>query len=288
MDGYVMTCGRSRGDAEEDLGVLGEEPPRAWWHSYAGTTDPGRPTLLVEADADGWRAYLGGIPTGPAGPDGGGEDGADDGGGAASGFALAFAGGPGEEASGGVVRLVARWLEDLAEGRPDGPVSACLRRHFPAGTLERLRHADPREAAEETRRLLARTLADVAWLPAPGDAAGPGRPAAGGEPPAWIGTVHHRSSRERFVLRVEELLSGAEGRALLLNRVGGPAQAPPGRPGERLSVLTDRPAPALDAGPVALAGGGPSFGTLSARALIVAGAVVAVGCVVWVLWMATA
>lgn len=275
MDGYVMARGRARGD--EDHGSLGVRPPGAWWRSYAETTDPDRPTLLVEADADGWRAYLGGIPAGP----GAAED-------DPPGFALAFAGGPGEEAADGVVRLVARWLEDLAEGRPDGPVSACLRRHFPDGTVERLHgDADGRKTAGEARLLLARTLADVAWLPAPGDAGGPDRP-RGGEPPAWIGTVHHRSSRERFVMRVEELLSGVEGRALLLNRVGGPRQAPPGRPGERLTVLTDRPAGALVGGPVALTDRRPPYATLSAKVLIVAGAMVAVGCVVWVVCMATA
>ncbi|MBH1933395.1 hypothetical protein I5Q34_03685 [Streptomyces sp. AV19] len=267
MDGYVMARGRARGD--EDQGFPGAGPPVAWWRSYAGTTDPDRPTLLVEAGAGGWRAYLGGIPAGEAGT---------------AGFALAFAGGPGEEAAGGVVRLVARWLEDLAEDRPDGPVSACLRRHFPDGTVERLRRADAPEAAGETRLLLARTLADVAWLPAPGDASGPDLPAAGGDPLAWIGTVHHRSSRERFVMRVEELLSGVEGRALLLNRVGGPAQAPQGLPGERLTVLTDQPAHALRAGPVPLAAQDSPYGALSAKALILAGAVLAVGCVVWAVW----
>ncbi|GAA0394810.1 hypothetical protein [Streptomyces luteireticuli] len=280
MDGYVMARGRARDDEDhgvpdENHGFLGARPPGAWWRSYTGSTDPDRPTLLVEADAGGWRAYLGGIPAGPLGAEPAPDT-------APSGFALAFTGGPGEEAAGGVVRLVARWLEDLAEGRPDGPVSACLRRHFPDGTVERLGGTD---TAGETRLLLARTLADVAWLPAPGDAGGPDLPAAGGDPPAWIGTVHHRSSRERFVMRVEELLSGVEGRALLLNRVGGPEQAPAGRPGERLTVLTDRPAGTLGGGPVALAGGRPPYGALSAKALILAGAVVVVGCFVWVLCM---
>ncbi|GAA3030707.1 hypothetical protein GCM10020000_04350 [Streptomyces olivoverticillatus] len=45
-----------------DYAFLGAAPPRQWWRSYADVADFEYPTLLVESDAQGWRAYASGQP----------------------------------------------------------------------------------------------------------------------------------------------------------------------------------------------------------------------------------
>lgn len=242
MDGYVMSRGRAR---DRDYDFLGAVPPVAWWRSYANGADFEYPTLLVESDTLGWRAYLSGIRSART-----------DAVGTPLRFTLVLSGSPADEAAPCVARFVVRWLEDIAARRPAGAVGACLDRHFPAGDADRLLGLRDSAAVDETRRRLEEALTDPAGpsgLEKTYDSnSGDGTDRSG--PPSWINSVQDGLSRECFAVRVGELLSGTPGRALLLNLATEAGDVPVTGPEDRAAVLVVRPKQDFGPGPVAIPG----------------------------------
>ncbi|MFI9248914.1 hypothetical protein [Streptomyces sp. NPDC053069] len=242
MDGYVMSRGRDR---DRDYGFLGAAPPVAWWRSYSRVADFEYPTLLVESDARGWRAYFSGIRSERT-----------DAVGTPLRFTLVLSGGPADEAAPRVARFATQWLEDIAARRPAGAVAGCLDRHFPADDVDRLLELRDAAAVDETRRRLEEALAEPAG-PAGSERTGDGDPGHGtprSGPPSWINTVRDGLSRECFAVRVGELLSGTRGRALLLNLATEAGDVPDAGPDGRVAALVVHAKQDFGPGPVAIPG----------------------------------
>ncbi|MFD7815627.1 hypothetical protein ACFV6E_22245 [Streptomyces sp. NPDC059785] len=243
MDGYVMFRARRR---DRDYDYLGAAPPAQWWRSYAEVADFEYPTLLVESDASGWRAYLSGIRSART-----------DAVGTPLRFTLVLSGTPADEAAPRVARFAVQWLEDVAASQPAGAVAACLDRHFPAKAADRLLGSRGPAAVEEARLRLDEALADPDG-PAARDKHGDGGQDGSG-PPSWINAVHDPPSRECFAVRVAGLLAGAPGRALLLNLATEAQDVAITGPEDRVAVLVVRPAKDFGAGPVAILGKVPGL-----------------------------
>jgi hypothetical protein len=228
---HVQTRGRPR---HRDYGFLGAGPEQPWWRAYAGHTAFERPTVLVESDGAGYRAYLSGIPSTRR-----------DAVGSVIRYTLVV-----EESGGGapavepadVAALVGCWVSDQAgEDRSrsgPGGLSRALDDAFPEDEVERMLATAEAVAPVDVQR---RVAAVVRALPGP--------------PPAdrdaterdWLGDASSAPAREAFVRRVGELVvDGRPGRALLLNLVGSAAD---------LSGLLDDPRPlAVLAPDIAVAG----------------------------------
>ncbi|WP_214403795.1 hypothetical protein [Pseudonocardia lacus] len=205
---HVQTRGRPR---HRDYGFLGAGPERPWWREYAGHTAFERPTVLVESDGAGYRAYLSGIPS--ARRDAVGtvirytlvveEDGV---------------GVPAVEPA-AVVTLVRCWVSEQGGPRPgSGGLTRALDGAFPEDEVERMLAAPEPVAPADVRR---RVVAAVRALPA-ADPARSGAPDVGERD--WLADAGSAPARAAFVRRVDELLVDRRpGRALLLNLVGSPA-----------------------------------------------------------------
>jgi hypothetical protein len=206
---HVQTRGRPR---HRDYGFLGAGPEQPWWRAYAGHTAFERPTVLVESDGAGYRAYLSGIPSTRR-----------DAVGTVIRYTLVV-----EESGGGapavgpsdVVALVGCWVADQAgAGQPartgPGGLSRALDAAFPEDEIERMLAAAGSVAPVDVQQ---RVAAAVRALPGPQPG---GRDATDRD---WLGDAASTSAREAFVRRVGELVEdGQPGRALLLNLVGSAA-----------------------------------------------------------------
>ena len=121
-------------------------------------------------------------------------------------------------------------------GRGAGrPVPRGRRRALAGRPATRRCPATPAPAADEVRR---RALAALAALPR--------SPTAADEPGDWIGAVGPPAPRAAFTARVAALVDGTPGRALLLNLVGGAADAQPLLdPASPVAVLVESTDPRL-------------------------------------------
>jgi hypothetical protein len=218
---YLNTRGRER---HRDYQFVGPAPPTSWWRAYAEHTTFERPTVLVQSDGTGWQAYLSGIPSRRR-----------DAVGTVIRYTLVAesASGPSDRAglaTGDVLALVANWLADQESGhREPGRVSAALDAAFPEPDVERLLAAGPEGLARtdpaELERRLTGALRELR-LPLPEE--------PDPVPDAWLADLSRPPARAAFVQRVDELLAGRPGRALVLNLVGAAAD---------LSALLDDPRP---------------------------------------------
>jgi hypothetical protein len=130
--------------------------------------------------------------------------------------------------TGDVLALVAAWLGDQ-DASGSGRVSAVLDAAFPEPDVERLIAAGPPTSAPDGSAEVSRRLAGALSkleLPSPVEP----EPA----PEAWLADLGRATARTAFVQRVDELLAGQPGRALVLNLVGTPAD---------LAALVDDPRP---------------------------------------------
>lgn len=203
--GYLNTRGRER---SRDYQFLGPAPRTAWWRAYAEHTTFEQPTVLVQSDGRGWQAYLSGIPSRRRDAVGtvirytvvadGSADGPD----------------AGEIGTGDVLALVANWLADQDLGRADGRVSAALDAAFPEPDVERLLGAGPAVSAASGAEVAGRlaTALHELRLPDPGS--------ADQGSPGWLADLSDPTARAAFLQRVDALLAGQPGRALVLNLVG--------------------------------------------------------------------
>jgi hypothetical protein len=218
---YLNTRGRER---HRDYQFVGPAPPTSWWRAYADHTTFERPTVLVQSDGTGWQAYLSGIPSRRR-----------DAVGKVIRYTVVAESAPGpagaaDLGTGDVLALVANWLADQEPGyRDPGRVSAALDAAFPEPDVERLIAADPdgpspADPAEPNRRL-AGALHELR-LPL-SDEPDP-------VPDAWLADLSRPTARAAFVQRVDELLAGRPGRALVLNLIGAAAD---------LTALLDDPRP---------------------------------------------
>jgi hypothetical protein len=216
---HVQTRGRPR---HRDYGFLGAGPDRPWWRAYAEHTAFERPTVLVESDGRGHRAYLSGIPSARRDAVGtvirytlvvehSGIDSGIDGG----------SGGAAPDPT-GVVALVHCWLGDQDAGAAPGAgrLARALDAAFPEDEVERMLAAADAVPAADLRR---RVAAAVRALPGP-----PGGPPPPEHGPDWLGDPAAPAARAAFVQRVADLVAaGRPGRALLLNLVGSAVDLAP-------------------------------------------------------------
>ncbi len=200
---YLNTRGRER---HRDYQFVGPAPPTSWWRAYADHTTFERPTVLVQSDGRGWQAYLSGIPSRRR-----------DVVGTVIRYTVVAEGSPEPPAADGlgtgdVLALVATWLADQDRDRGVGQVSAVLDAAFPEAEVERLIAASPDDGTEpDVLRRLAGALHE---LTLPVDAEPDAAPAA------WLADLSWPPARAAFVQRVDALLTGQPGRALVLNLVG--------------------------------------------------------------------
>ncbi|MCO1660115.1 hypothetical protein [Pseudonocardia humida] len=231
---HVQTRGRQR---HRDYDFLGAGPARPWWRAYAGHTAFERPTVLVESDGAGYRAYLSGIPSARR-----------DAVGTVIRYTLVVdesgGGAPAVEPA-GVVALVRCWVAEqggASRSRPvPGGLSRALDSAFPEDEVERMLAAPEPVPPVDVRQ---RVVAAVRALPGP-EPSGAGAP----EVPErdWLGDAGSPRSRAAFVARVGELVVDRRpGRALLLNLVGSAAD---------LTALLDEASPLVVLAPdIAVAG----------------------------------
>ena len=261
---FVQTRGTARAT---DYAFLGGAPPEPWWRAYRDRTSFDHPTVLVTSDGAGWAAYLSGIPSTRV-----------DAVGTVVRYTLVVDGPCATPDAACVVAAVAAWLSDVANGRgdrPGGRLAAALDARFPApdvgrwlaasarggdhtanlisderhsrrigsdesavrqeGPVSSERIGDVERIGEEVQQ---RALSALTALP-------PSVPGAD-EPGDWIGAVGAPAPRAAFVARVAALVGGTPGRAVLLNLVGGPAEARPLLdPASSVAVLVESPDPQL-------------------------------------------
>lgn len=207
----LNTRGRER---QRDYRFIGSAPPTTWWRAYADHTTFERPTVLVQADGDRWQGYLSGIPSARR-----------DAVGTVIRYTLVLEGattdvreadadpGTGAPGTGDLLALVANWLADQDRGRGDGRVSSALDAAFAEPDVERLIDDAGPAADREVQRRVGDALRALE-LPATRDA-----PEAAGD---WLADLGRASARAAFLHRVDALLAGQPGRALVLNLVGSP------------------------------------------------------------------
>jgi hypothetical protein len=237
---FVQTRGTARA---ADYAFLGGAPPEPWWRAYRDATAFDHPTVLVDSDGARWAAYLSGIPSSRV-----------DAVGTVVRWTLVLDGPCGTPDAACVPAAVGAWLDDIADGhgdRPDGRLSAALDARLSAADVERWlpvpderparrtgsdeRHSRTDRGSGEVQR---QVLTVLAALPAPA--------VVSDEPGDWIGAVAAPAPRAAFLARVGALVGGATGRALLVNLVGGPAEAQPLLdPGSPVAVLVESTDPQL-------------------------------------------
>ena len=241
-----------------DYTFLGEAPD-PWWRAYRDATAFEHPTLLVTCGEHTWHAYLSGIPSART-----------DAVGTVVRYTLELTGGSDESLTGCALAAITAWLGDIASGartqRFYGALSAALDDRFPADEVDRLVAARPAlverrpwnpacDIEETMRRELdsavglaaveQQIVAALRTLPVPP------RGVRSDEwprerPDDWLGAVTDPGARAAFLARVAMLLrERQQGRALLLNLVGGPDDAAALLdPASPVAVLVDGPAPA--------------------------------------------
>ena len=212
---YLNTRGRER---HRDYQFVGPAPPTAWWRGYADHTTFERPTVLVQSDGRDWQVYLSGIPSRRRDAvgtvirytvvvEGVSESAAEQ-----PGFQEPAAGALG---TGDVLALIATWLSDQDLTRDAGQVSAALDAAFPEPDVERLLAADPgtpdRDDGADVSRRLVGALHQLRL---------PNAIELDPAPEAWLADLGQPAARAAFVQRVDALLAGQPGRALVLNLVG--------------------------------------------------------------------
>jgi hypothetical protein len=241
---YVQTRGTARAT---DYAFLGGAPPEPWWRAYRDATAFDHPTVLVTSDGARWAAYLSGIPSSRV-----------DAVGTVVRYTLVLDGPCGVADAACVPAVAGAWIDDVAAahgGRPGGRLAAALDARFPAADVERWL-AEPasarllsderptrptgsderaaRPVPEVSRRVMA-ALAALAPVPDAPDVPGD-----------WIGAVGAPALRAAFTSRVTSLVTGTPGRALLLNLVGGAADAQPLLdPASPVAVLVESTDPRL-------------------------------------------
>ena len=241
---YVQTRGTARAT---DYAFLGGAPPEPWWRAYRDATAFDHPTVLVTSDGARWAAYLSGIPSSRV-----------DAVGTVVRYTLVLDGPCGVADTACIPAAVGAWIDDVAAAhgaRPGGRLAAALDARFPAADVERWL-AEPasarllsderptrptgsderatRPVPEVSRRVMA-ALAALAPVPDAPDVPGD-----------WIGAVGAPALRAAFTSRVTSLVTGTPGRALLLNLVGGAADAQPLLdPASPVAVLVESTDPRL-------------------------------------------
>ena len=227
---FVQTRGTARAT---DYAFLGGAPPEPWWRAYRDATAFDHPTVLVTSDGAGWAAYLSGIPSSRV-----------DAVGTVVRYTLVLDGPCGAADAACVPAAVGAWLDDVAAGhgdRPGGRLAAALDARFPPDDVERwLRPAARRTGPPDGRaRCGGARWPALAALPAVRRLRRTSR-ATGSAPSA------PPAPRAAFTARVAALVDGAPGRALLLNLLGGAADAQPLLdPASPVAVLVESTDPRL-------------------------------------------
>ena len=200
VDIHVETRGSAR---SAEYRFLGTGPGERSWRRYGDRTAFEYPTVLVERDAEGWRAYLGGIPSSRREP-----------GGSTNRVAIVLTAPadtpPSDEERDVALRLIAAWLDDTAEGREPGILQRELDRVFPEQTVDRLyTEAAPGEVAA----LMGKVAAALPTVRS-------GDPEATATGRSWIAPMRFERARTPFLERVHALLTRPDdGAAVLVNLV---------------------------------------------------------------------
>lgn len=194
MDVHLETRGSARSTGYRYLGV---GPAESWWrHRYGRRTAFEYPTILVEHDADGWRAYLSGMLSGRSEP-----------GGSTNRVTLVIESvePAGVEERELVLRLVAAWVLDTAEdaGRLQGALDAVVTEEVVARLYDACGPGEVKALVEA-----------VAAKLDPVELAGSRDPG-----PSWIAPVRSEAGRAAFLHRVDAVVGGRAGAAVLVNLV---------------------------------------------------------------------
>ena len=284
---FLQTRGTARAT---DYAFLGGAPPEPWWRDYRDATAFDHPTVLVSSDGDRWATYLSGIPSSRV-----------DAVGTVVRYTLVLEGSCAASDTACVTAAVGAWLDDVAAGHgagPGGRLAAALDARFPAVDVERWLAGHTDESAlrapdrpdsdtpagagvgDDVRQ---RVLAALAALPV----SSPTADVSG----SWVGGTASAAARAAFRARVGLLLDGTPGRALLLNLVGGPDDAPallyPASPAAVLVEGADPPVP-LPAPSVVEVKKAPAPPAQGAAVVVVAGVAVLPLVVLFVLLATTA
>jgi hypothetical protein len=233
VDVYLETRGSARSTGYK---FLGKGPGEPWWRRrYGERTAFEYPTILVERDAAGWRAYLGGIPSSRCEPGGSTNRVA---------IVLDAPAEAGDDDRGLALRLIAAWLHDSAEGREPGDIQRVLDAVFSEETVARLyTEAIPGEIyalVREAALLLPSVTSVDALGPDPG--------------PSWIAPIRGAAARAAFLARVRALVAEADdGAAVLVNLVDDAESYALGEAEPPTAVLTTDPDGHMDETPAPLA-----------------------------------
>jgi hypothetical protein len=196
MKVFIQTRGRTT-----DYRFLGETPKERWWLDYSNVTSFEKPTLLVTSENQR-RAYFSGISSERK-----------DRVGTTIRYTLVLEDVKDEAEITRAKTLVAAWLEDAASPEKRHKVQDALDTEFSEKDVERLLGDHKDGAAEETGQKLREAIDSIG---------GPGAPLPDlkDPQPAWCGNLQKEGCREAFLHRVNELLKGQEGAALMVNLAG--------------------------------------------------------------------
>lgn len=201
MPVYLQTRGRTA-----DYTFLGQAPVELWWSRYRDVTAFEYPTILVHSDGSSWKVYLSGIPSSRK-----------DRVGTTIRYTLALEGAPEDErgrtlASG----VTVAWLNDIAESPPSSRLQAALDDQFTEEFVEGIIGDREGGSASPVAEKLVRAMERLSTM-----VAGRVEPISGSSTASsWVGAVEKPRPRAEFKSRIQALLAGQSGRALLVNLVG--------------------------------------------------------------------
>ena len=199
MKRFIQTRGKA-----VDYRFLGHSPDRPWWHDFRSWTSFEKPTLLVTSRNGCWRLYLSGIPSARL-----------DRVNTTIRYTMVLEGAARDPINEEASKVAAAWVADAASPAEDSVLQRALDEVLPEELVERLLHDRSDDAASEAAKQL--QLA-IGRLP-------PAIRPAQSDPGAWIGALRAETCRTKFLYRVDTLLNGGSGEALMVNLVGDEKEA---------------------------------------------------------------
>lgn len=185
MRAYLRTRGTDR-----DYDFIGAGPAEYWWRAYRDRdlTDPEKPVVLAESDGGRWRIYLQGV-----------ESGRTDNRGTPIVYGMALEGDAGSDAA-LAYGTVKEWLTAITTASLG--LGEALDKTL--GPVDPLLETGRREDGEDAVRAVF----------------APAEPVTGDGPARWLGDIAVETDRAAFLEAVAGLLTGRDGRAVVLTYAG--------------------------------------------------------------------
>ena len=203
---YLQTRGRTN-----DYAFLGDMPSDHWWTKYREFTAFEDPTILVHSDGPTWKVCLSGIPSSRK-----------DRVGTTIRYTLVLEGSQSEERScSAAYESVATWLSDVANAGSQNTLQRELDSEFPEEFVEQtiIRH-DSKPFGGDIANKIEKALLGLLKRPNAIEkepSISPNNEEAGHL--SWVGALEKPRPRKIFLKRVQGLLNGQVGRALIMNLV---------------------------------------------------------------------